>query len=120
MEHSTAEATWSRAPKPELLARLPDLLGENFECYDLEGWRARVEAAGLEEVVAEARPIDIKLEAKGRFERIGCRNMLGVLGNFGRMLFKKPSILRYMSAVQEPKDLVSTWDYGIYAGRKPI
>jgi SAM-dependent methyltransferase len=113
------EATWMSEPKPELLARLPDLLGENFETYDLAAWRARVEAAGLEEVVAEAHPIDIGREARGRIERIGCGNMLGVLGNFGRMLFKRPSILRYMSAVQEPKDIVSTWDYGIYVGRKP-
>jgi SAM-dependent methyltransferase len=113
------EATWSREPKPELLAQLPDLLGENFECYDLEGWRALVEAAGLEDVVAEARPIDIKGEAKGRMERIGCRNMLGILRNFVVLVVKQPSIRRLMSAVNEPKDLLSTWNYGIYAGRKP-
>jgi SAM-dependent methyltransferase len=114
------EATWSREPKPELLAQLPDLLGENFECYDLERWRALVEAAGLVDVVAEARPIDVRKEAKGRMERIGCGNMLGILRNFVVMLFKKPSIRRYyVSAINEPKDLLSTWDYGIYAGRKP-
>jgi SAM-dependent methyltransferase len=113
------EATWSQEPKPKLLAQLPDLLGENFETYDLEGWRALVEAAGLEDVVAEAHPIDIRGEAKGRLERIGGRNMLGILRNFVVMVLKQPSILRFMSAVNEPKDLVSTWDYGIYAGRKP-
>jgi SAM-dependent methyltransferase len=114
------EATWSREPQPGLLAQLPDLLGENFECYDLDGWRALVVAAGLEDVVAEARPIDLRKEARGRMERIGCRNMLGILRNFVATLIKKPSIRRYyVTALNEPKDLLSTWDYGIYAGRKP-
>jgi hypothetical protein len=115
------EATWSSTPNPKLLAQLPDLLGENFETYDLEGWRARLEAAGLVEVVAEAHPIDVKREARGRMERIGCRNMLGVLGNFVSILVRKPAIRRYYTvALNEPKDLLSTWDYGIYAGRRPI
>jgi SAM-dependent methyltransferase len=115
------EATWAREPKPELLAQLPDLLGENFEIYDLEGWRAAVEAAGLEDVVAEARPLDLKREARGRMERIGCRNMMGILRNFVVTLVSKPSIRRYYKgALNEPRDLLLTWDYGVYAGRKPV
>lgn len=114
------EVTWARAPGPALLAQLPDLLGENFETYDLDGWRARVEAAGLEDVTAEARPVNVRGEAKGRMERIGCRNMLRVLRNFAVMIVNKPSIRRYYGvAIKEPKELVSAWKYGIYTGRKP-
>jgi SAM-dependent methyltransferase len=114
------EATWSREPPPKLLARVPSILGENYETYQVDGWRALVEAAGFEDVVAEAHPLNVRLEAKGRMERIGCRNMLGVLRNFFVIILKKPAIRSYYgSAVKEPKDLVSAWDYGIYAGRKP-
>jgi hypothetical protein len=114
------ESTWRQPPAPELLARLPSILGENYETYTVDGWRAMVEAAGLEDVVAEAHPVSIKREAQGRMERIGCRNMLGVLRNFVAIMVKKPAIRRfYADAMNEPKDLIAAWDYGIYAGRKP-
>ena len=114
------EATWNREPTPEMLARLPSIFGANFATYSVDGWRTLVEGAGFEDVVAEAHPIQIKREAQGRMERIGCRNMLGVLGNFFVMLVKKPQIRKlYGGAMKEPKELVTAWDYGIYAGRKP-
>jgi ubiquinone/menaquinone biosynthesis C-methylase UbiE len=114
------ESTWNREPTPEMLARLPAILGENYETYLVDGWRALVEAAGLVDVVAEAHPVSIKREAKGRMERIGCRNILVVLRNFMVMIVQKPSVRDlYANAMNEPRDLVSAWDYGIYAGRKP-
>lgn len=114
------EATWARAPSLSLLAQLPGLLGENFETYEVEGWRARVEAAGLEGVTAETRPVNVRTEAKGRLERIGCGNMVRVLRNFVVMIVSKPRIRRYYSvAFKEPKEIVSAWVYGIYTGRKP-
>ena len=113
------EATWNREPTPKTLARLPSLFGENYATYLVDGWRALVEEAGFEDVVAEVHPIQIKREAKGRLERIGCRNMLRVLGNFV-MILRKPEIRTlYGSALNEPKDMITAWDYGIYAGRKP-
>lgn len=114
------EATWNHEPRPQLLARVPAILGEHYETYTVEGWRARVEGAGFEDVTAEAHPLDVRREAQGRMERIGCLNMLGVLRNFAVILVKNPRIRRfYGSALSEPRDLISAWDYGIYAGRKP-
>jgi SAM-dependent methyltransferase len=114
------EATWNHEPSPQTLERAPTIFGENYETYLVDGWRALVEAAGFEEVVAETHPVRLKLEAQGRMERIGCRNMLGVLRRFFVMILKKPQIRSlYASAMNEPKDFVTAWDYGIYAGRKP-
>jgi ubiquinone/menaquinone biosynthesis C-methylase UbiE len=114
------EATWNREPSPKALARVPTIFGENYETYKVDGWRALIEAAGFEHVVAEAHPVRIKREARGRMERIGCRNMLGVLRRFAVMIVNKPQIRSlYGSALNEPKELVTAWDYGIYAGRKP-
>jgi len=114
------EATWNREPTPDMLARLPSLFGENYATYLVDGWRALVEGVGFEDVVAEAHPIRIQREAQGRMERIGCRNMLGVLRRFAVMMVTKPQIRSlYGGALNEPKELITAWDYGIYAGRKP-
>ena len=114
------ESTWNRDPSPELLARAARIMGENYETYSVDGWRALFEAAGFEEVVAEAHPVRIKREATGRMERIGCRNVLSALANFFAMFVRKPHIRRlYSNVLSEPKELVSAYDYGIYAGRKP-
>ena len=114
------ESTWKRAPTPEMVAHTQHIMGENFETLDVDGWRRLVEKAGLEDVVAELHDVDIRDEARGRMKRIGCRNMMGVLGNFVRMIFQRPQYRDlYKEALNDSKDLIDGWGYGVYAGRKP-
>ena len=73
-----------------------------------------------EHTIIGTAPDDVRKEAKGRMERIGCRNVLRVLRNWVLMMVKKPEIRGYYrTALKEPKDLVSAWVYGIYSGQKP-
>ena len=64
------------------------------------------------------REIAIRREAKGRMQRIGCRNMLRTLGRFVAFSWRQPSFRGFMKdAISEPKDLLANWGYGIYVGR---
>ena len=113
------ESTWKQSPAPEMVAQTQQIMGENFETLDVDGWRALVEGAGLAEVVAELHDVDIRVEAKGRMQRIGCRNMMGTLVNFMRMLIRRPQYRDlYKEALGDTKDLIGGWGYGVYAGRK--
>ena len=114
------ESTWKQAPTSEMVAQTQRIMGENFVTLDVDGWRVVVEGAGLEDVVAELHDVDIRVEAKGRMQRIGCRSMMGTLGNFVRMLLQRPQYRAlYKEALGDSKDLVGGWGYGVYAGRKP-
>lgn len=114
------ESTWKQVPTPKMVAQTQRIMGENFETLDVDGWRVLVDGVGLEDVVAELHDVDIRVEARGRMQRIGCRNMMGVLGNFVRMLFRRPQYRElYKEALGDSKDLISGWGYGVYAGRKP-
>jgi arsenite methyltransferase len=115
------EATWKGPPTEMMLSFADRIFGDNFEMYDAEGWRRLVEGAGLEDVVAECHDIVIRDEAKGRIQRIGCRNILGAVGNVFRLSVRQPQVRRFLkNAMSEPKTLMDNWGYGIYAGRKPL
>ena len=112
------EATWLRDPAMEQRTYLSTTLGDNFETYTVDGWRALIASAGLENVHAEVREISIRREAKGRLQRIGCRNILHTLGRFVALSIRQPVFRGFMKdALSEPKDLLASWGYGIYAGR---
>jgi ubiquinone/menaquinone biosynthesis C-methylase UbiE len=112
------EASWLSDPAMEQQTYLSTTLGGNFETYTVDGWRALLVSAGLENVYAEVREISIRREAKGRLQRIGCRNMMRTLGRFVALSFRQPSFRGFMKdALNEPKDLLANWGYGIYAGR---
>jgi ubiquinone/menaquinone biosynthesis C-methylase UbiE len=112
------EATWLRDPAPEQMTYLSTTLGANFETYTVDGWRALLASAGLEDIHAEVREIAIRKEAKGRMQRIGCRNMLATLRRFAVLALQQPAFRGFMKdAISEPKDLLANWGYGIYAGR---
>jgi ubiquinone/menaquinone biosynthesis C-methylase UbiE len=114
------EATWVKDPTPDLLEQPARVFGTNFETFTVDGWRRLVEGAGLEDVVAEMRKVDVRDEARGRVKRIGCRNMMRSLTNFVAMIFRRPAYRGLMrEALREPKELLVSWGYGIYAGRKP-
>ena len=71
-------------------------------------------------MVGSAYRVDIALEAKGRFERYGCRGITKVLLKTLSMLLKDRSSRAFLKDVTGSltRDLLGDMGYGVYAGRK--
>ncbi len=112
------EMTWLDAPSAEVEEYYKRVV--YAQALEADGWRARLEGAGLEQVVGSAYPVDIPEEAKGRVERYGCRGMMRVMLRTLRLLFKDRGTREFLKDVTGalPRDLVGDMGYGVYAGRK--
>jgi ubiquinone/menaquinone biosynthesis C-methylase UbiE len=112
------EMTWLNPPSPE--TREYYLRTVFADALDVGGWGRLLEDAGLRDVVANAYEVDIPTEARGRFERYGCRGIAGVLLRTLTVSLREASSREFLRDVTSslPKDMLGDMGYGVYAGRK--
>jgi ubiquinone/menaquinone biosynthesis C-methylase UbiE len=112
------EMTWLRTPSPETAAYYKRVV--YADALEAGGWIELLEKAGLEDVVGSARPVDIPQEARGRFERYGCRRFVKVLLRALTVALKDRASRAFLKEVTQslPKDMLADMGYGVFAGRK--
>lgn len=114
----TTEMTWLKPPPPEVEATFRDLV--YAQALDVGGWKGLMEAAGLEDVVGSAHPIDVSQESRGRFERYGRWGIVKILLKTVAMLLSDRRSRRFLGGGVGAlsQDLLDVTGYGVYAGRK--
>jgi SAM-dependent methyltransferase len=112
------EMTWLAPPSPETAAYYKRVVFA--DSLEASGWIALLEEAGLEDVVGSAHPVDIPQEAKGRFERYGCRGFIGVLVRALSTALRDRASRAFLRDVTRslPGDMMKDMGYGVFAGRK--
>ena len=71
------EMTWLRPVAPEVKEYYKRVV--HADALAAQGWIALLKEAGLQDVIGDARQVDIPQEGKGRFERYGCRGIAKVM-----------------------------------------
>lgn len=113
------EAHWTKPPTPELQAYMTRTFGPTLEMLTAEGWEQLLCDAGLQDVVARVHSMSVRTEAISRIKRLGIGDVLRTWGRFFSMARKRPEYRDFLKeALSEPKELLSYWAYGVYAGRK--
>jgi len=86
-----------------------------------EEWVALLQEAGLQDIVANAYPPNLREEAKGRLKYYGTGEMLKVVGRTLLTFFKPKSrgVIKTALATA-PKQILRLMGYGVYVGRKPL
>jgi SAM-dependent methyltransferase len=113
------EMTWLNPPPPEKADYYRRTV--YAEACQAQGWVALLEDAGLEDVTAEVRRVDLPREGRGRVQRYGCRGMLRVLWNMLTMTLRDRASRAFLKDVTTslPRDMIGDMGWGVYAGRKP-
>ena len=113
------ETAWLEDPSPESLFAISKSFGGIFNPLTAEGWEQLLLQAGLREIVTITHDITVLSEAVNRLRRLGFRH-------FSRTLYKALIIILTESifreaikgAMSEPRDLINSWEYGIFVGKK--
>ncbi len=113
------EMTWLNPPSPERAACYKRTV--YADALQAEDWIELLEAAGLEDVVGHAQPVDLPRESRGRLERYGCRWYIRVLLRTLTTIFRDPASRAFLKDVAQslPRDIVGDVGYGVYVGQKP-
>jgi SAM-dependent methyltransferase len=114
------EMTWLRPPPPETAAYYRRVV--YADALQADGWRDLLEGAGLEDAVGHATAVDLTEEARGRFERYGCRGVARAMLRTVRALVVHRSSRAFLADVTGnlPQDMMADMGYGVYAGRKTL
>jgi SAM-dependent methyltransferase len=112
------ESTWMTPPDEGSAAFMDSIGGDVLQRED---WMALMQGAGLIDVTAQTRPVDVREEARGRMTRFGCRGMLRILWRTIGALLKDPTSRKTIKRATEtvPGDVMKAMGYGVYVGRKP-
>jgi ubiquinone/menaquinone biosynthesis C-methylase UbiE len=113
------ETAWLEDPSPESLALVAQSFEGKFNPLTSVGWEQLLLQAGLRDIVTITHDITVLSEAINRLRRLG-------LVHFSRTLYKalftiltKPIFREVMKgAMSEPRELINSWEYGIFIGRK--
>ena len=111
------------SPSDEFLDYLSGVAGIVGGMLTEEEWATHLRSAGLEEMVARSRQLDMGAEAKGRLKRYPPRDMLGSLWRIGRLYVTDPSsrgfLKRSLAGTKYvTRDMLEYMGYGVYVGRK--
>jgi len=119
------ESTWLKVPPPpEMIAWVSQDIGATVEPLTSAEWTGLLEGAGLGEIVARIREVDVKDEARGILQRYGCLGMLGIWRRTLGLYLKNPAYRRFVKRIREqgltPDNLDEYFGYGLYVGQKPL
>lgn len=114
------EATWLKPDPPQ---ELKDWVSQEMSTYaDLltpQGWEALLENAGLHNLVARVRRIELRSESAKQIRRYGWKNMIPVWGRTLRLLFFEPAVRAvFKQAGKMPANAFEYFGYGLYVGQK--
>jgi SAM-dependent methyltransferase len=112
------ESTWLEPPGEDATAFMDSIGGDVLLRED---WTTLMRGAGLDDVTSQARPVDVREEARGRMARFGCSGMLRILWRSVRVLLKDSSSRRTIQRATQtvPREIMKHMGYGVYVGRKP-
>lgn len=115
------EATWLKAPPPELAEYLSRTLG-GAEFLPSDGWKELLVGSGLRETVARIYKTNAPSQWISEARQFEFLDFLRAWYRFLFLLIKSPACRRFIKEVMTiPKSifgLFQYWGYGIYVGRK--
>ncbi len=117
------ESTWLKVPPPpELIAWASQDLGANIGPLTSGGWIGLLQSAGLEEIVCQTFPINLRNEGKEMMRRYGWGEMLGIVFRMLSLYVTSPAYREFVKQVRAneitPTNLEEYFGYGLYVGRK--
>ena len=119
------ESTWLKVPPPpEIVAWVSQDIGATVEPLTSGEWVGLLESAGLNEVTASIRSVEVQEETKGILQRYGCTGMLGVWRRTLALYLRNPAYRRFVKQVRQaglvPDNYHEYFGYGLFVGRKPL
>ncbi len=111
------------SPSEEFLRYLSEAAGMVDAMLPVEAWAGFLRNAGLRDVVARSYPLDMRKEAKARFERYPMRDVLAAVGRLPRIYFRDRSSKQFLrqalgGAKYLTQDILEYMGYGIYVGQR--
>ena len=118
-----SEATWLKTPPPpELLAWASQDLGATVAPLTTAEWTSLLKGAGLAEVSAQMRAVQVRDEFKTLTQRYGCLAMLGIYARMFGLYLRSADYRAFVKSLGKsgavPKGLKEYFGYGMYVGRK--
>jgi SAM-dependent methyltransferase len=118
------ETTWLKIPPPpEMVAYIKQDLSANAEPLSESGWVRLLQEAGLKDVVARTRTIELRDETRGIIDRYGCGGMLRVFWRILALYVKNPAYRDFTKEIKAqsgpiPRNYGEYAGYGIFVGKK--
>ena len=112
------ESTWLEPPSQKAVEYFRTI---GATIHQKEEWGALMSAAGLERINAQAYKLNLRQEAKGRYQRFGLKSLLLTVYRAIKVLLRDSySRNTLKSATQQAPGLVADiLGYGVYVGKKP-
>jgi arsenite methyltransferase len=113
------ETAWLEDPSPENLITLNRSFGGIFNPLTADGWEQLLLHAGLRDIVTSTHDVTVMSEVVNRLRRLG-------FIDFTKALYKAVSLIRtkpffrdaLRTTISDPKELLDSWEYGIFVGKK--
>ena len=120
-----AEITWLKMPPPpELVDWASRDESENAMPLSVDAWVDLLKDAGLQDVVANPRQVDLRDSALNLVRRYGVGEFLSIMGRIIKMLATDPDYRAFAKRVKQqgilPKSAREYFGFGIYVGRKSM
>ncbi len=113
------ESTWLNTPVPEEVAAwVSQELTLHARLHSEAEWVELMRVAGLQDVIARVRTIDMKAEAPKAIKRYSWAEMFRVWGRSLRIYATDRRARSILKAAKPPQDLFEYFGYGLYVGRK--
>ena len=113
------ETAWLEDPTPESLSVMAQAFGGIFNPLTAEGWEQLLLQAGLRDIVTITHNLTVLSEAVNRLRRLGFIHFSRTLYNALFTIQTKPIFREAIKgAMSEPRELIRSWEYGIFVGRK--
>ncbi len=113
------ETAWLEDPSPASLDLVSQSFGGEFNPLTAVGWEQLLLHAGLRDIVTITHDVTVLSEAVNRLKRLGLVHFSRTLYRALFIILTKPMFREAMQGViSEPRELINTWEYGIFVGRK--
>ena len=117
------ESTWLKMPPPpDLIAWASNDLGANAKPLSSSQWKGLLEAAGLKDIYTRLSEINMKVEARGVFQRYGFGGMLRVMFRMLSLYKRSADYRKFVKKLKKegvaPNNLEEYFGYGLYVGQK--
>jgi SAM-dependent methyltransferase len=113
------ETAWLEEPSPEARALVAQSFGGIFVPLTAGGYEQLLLQAGLYDIITITHDITVLGEAFNRLRRLGFVHFSRTLYHALIILLTKPVFRDAIKGtLSEPRELIKSWEYGIFVGRK--